>query len=276
MEVAALREPVARLITETADALIRPRFRQLRESDVEEKSPGELVTVADREAEARLTEGLCALTPDVPVVGEEAAAADPSVVQRLATDRCWLVDPLDGTANFVDGSPDYAVMVCLIERGAPVGAWVWQPEHSQLWTAARGAGTSCNGRPVTTASSRSGPDHRLAVLSRFLDAPTRATVDRHRHRFVSVEEGPRCAGVTYPALIEKRFDAVLFWRTLPWDHAPGVLLLTESGGAARRLDGSPYVVGDERAGLLCVTDDSSWSDMRAALLDDDPQPSAIA
>jgi fructose-1,6-bisphosphatase/inositol monophosphatase family enzyme len=90
---------------------------------------------------------------------------------------------------------------------------------------------------------------RGAVLTRFLDPMTSNLVARNRHRYGPVSHGRLCAGVDYPALIEGDQEFVLFWRTMPCDHAPGALLLSESGGVARRLDGTPYGPTQQRAGF---------------------------
>ncbi|HVE98619.1 MAG TPA: inositol monophosphatase family protein, partial [Mycobacteriales bacterium] len=144
------------------------------------------------------------------------------------------------------------------------------PEHDQMWIAVRGHGTRRNGELVRTPPRRALPSMRVGVLSRFLDEPTRSAVHERRLRFGTVAEGPRCAGVAYPQLIAGRYDAVLFWRTLPWDHAPGVLLLEEAGGSALRVDGSAYTPGDEQVGLLAVGAAAGWREVRDSLLGCDP------
>ena len=68
------------------------------------------------------------------------------------------------------------------------------------------------------------------------------------------------------AIVAGRQDFVAFWRTLPWDHAPGALLVREAGGVVRRFDGSDYAVGDDRAGLLAAANDDIWHTVRSALL----------
>ncbi|WP_275693324.1 inositol monophosphatase family protein [Nocardioides sp. TF02-7] len=89
-----------------------PRFRSLQTDQVSEKNPGDLVTVADHESEQLLTEALTAAYPDAVVLGEEAHAEDPGLLDRFNTaDHGFTVDPVDGTKNFVNGSPDHAVMI---------------------------------------------------------------------------------------------------------------------------------------------------------------------
>ena len=91
---------IERLIAEIAAEEVMPRFEKLEAGDVSEKSPGDLVTIADVATERRLTPALLDALPGSRVVGEEAAAADPRILDQLAgDDPVWVVDPIDGTAN---------------------------------------------------------------------------------------------------------------------------------------------------------------------------------
>lgn len=255
-----LMETVADAMQEVAAEVIEPRFGRLVDGDVSEKAAGELVTTADREAEVLLTRRLQVLLPGVPVVGEEATAEDPALLKLLATEsRVWLVDPVDGTSNFVDGSPDYAVMVALLHQGETVGSWIWLPETKFMYVAERGAGAFENGERLRISAAPRPPTRlRGVVKTTFLDAATAAAVEKNRHHFTSLTEGWRCAGVSYPRLIAGDVDFILYWRTLPWDHAPGVLLLQEAGGHAFRPDGDAYRAGDERLGLLLAPTPEIW------------------
>lgn len=241
-EVVALVEQVARQVH-------RPLFRTGVEQ--QEKAPGELVSRVDREAEALLTAGLLVLTPGAVVVGEEAVSADPSLLHALqGTAPVWLVDPLDGTSAYLAGSPDHAVMVALVDRGETVAAVVHLPEHGRTYAAERGSGTWRDGTRVRPST---GDPLRGAVLRRFLDEPTRAAVDENAWRFGDLTPHSTCAGVEYARLLDGQADFVLFWRTLPWDHAPGALLIAEAGGAALRPDRTPYRPDDDLVGLLAVS-----------------------
>ena len=263
-------DAIGALIVEVSERVIVPRFRALVAGDVSEKGPDDVVTVADTEAEELLTAQLLATCPEVPVIGEEAVAADPRLVENLdELATYWLLDPLDGTANFVEGNPDFGTMLALVHDGEPVAAWLWLPARDLMVTAEKGAGAWSGGRrlavpsdPVswTTAASRAW------VSVRFLPPDVRREVEVNASAFESVSAGPGSAVAAYPGLVAGEVDAALQWRTHPWDHAPGALVLTEAGGAARRPDGTPYRPGDPGAGLVLAARVEQWRDARDALL----------
>lgn len=260
MRTSELSQPVTEILRAAAESAVLPRFRALAAGDVSEKSPGEVVTVADRDAERLITRRLRELL-DIPVVGEEAAAADPGITAALHdAPRAWLVDPLDGTANFVRGSTDFAVMAALVQDGQTVAAWIIQPVSGVSYVAERGAGAWRDGVRLRREPAPSDlADLRGAALTGFLSPRARARIAASASRFAALTPGTGCAGVDYPRLAEGGQDFVRYERTLAWDHAPGALLLTEAGGVAQRLDGSRYRPDDERRGLLNAADPACWA-----------------
>jgi fructose-1,6-bisphosphatase/inositol monophosphatase family enzyme len=263
-------DAVPRLLREAAGSFVLPVFG--RAGAAEEKAPGEWVTTADRAAEAFLAPRLAALVPGSVVVGEEMAAADPAILVRLesATDA-WLLDPLDGTANFAAGTGPFAMMAALLRHGETIASWILDPQTGRLAQAQQGAGAWLDGQKVTT-SPATGPDATLkgAVLRRFLPALVASKVASAESRFAELPAGTGCAGADYPAIATGARDFILYWRTLPWDHAPGVLLAREAGGTALRPDGTPYQPAQHaRPGLLVARNPATWHQARAALI---PEP----
>src|SRR4051794_7070081 len=142
-------DAVLDLLREVAAEVITPRFRSLAAGEVMEKNPGDLVTVADREAEVLITAALQAAYPDALILGEEATHADETLVDRyFAAEHAFSVDPVDGTKNFVKGSKDHAVMASEVRGGEVVRAWIWQPQHATAYVAERGAGAYRDGEPI--------------------------------------------------------------------------------------------------------------------------------
>ncbi|MCP3880179.1 MAG: inositol monophosphatase [Sulfitobacter sp.] len=250
-------EAVTAAIVAAAAQEIRPRFRQLEDAEVEEKAPGEVVTAADRACEAVLTELLREIK-DAPAVGEEAASTNPDLMKSLEDSPVlWLVDPLDGTSNFADGSPDYSVMVAFLERGTATASWMWSPEHDLMAFAHRGEGAYLNGQRVLAPTPTGGPAELVGVVKdRFLPDDVKNTVRSNAHRFAPFATGWNCAGIDYPRLVEGAIDFLLYWRTLPWDHAPGVLFAQEAGCDALRPNSEPFKPDAARTGLVIAHSDA--------------------
>ncbi|MEH0983711.1 inositol monophosphatase family protein [Micromonospora sp. CPCC 205556] len=264
-----LRDDVGELLRETAAEIVLPLFRRLDEADVAEKAPGDLVTVADRRAEEKIAAALRRLLPGSVVVGEEAVADDPTLLRHLrGGGDVWLVDPVDGTGNFAAGRQPFALMVALLTDGELTGAWVLDPLADILADARVGEGTRLDGRPVHAADRPAVLGAlRGTAMTRFLPPGTRERVEAGGARIGELLPGQHCAGREYLDALTGDQSFVLFWRTLPWDHAPGVLLVREAGGVARRFDGTEYHPADDGRGLLVVADEHLWTDVRDALLD---------
>ena len=208
-----------RLLQDVAAEVVTPRFGALRAGDVSSKRrPGDLVTVADREAEVLITAALRAAHPGAVVVGEEAVAADPTLLRGWAeAPHAFTVDPVDGTRNFVKGSPDHAVMVAELRTGVVVRSWIWQPQHQTSYVAELGAGAWRDGTRLGTAAGAGGPASRRWTAT--------------------------CCGIDYPRLASGEAGWGVWLKTKPWDHAPGSLVLTEAGGTVRGLDRAAYRPG---------------------------------
>ncbi|WP_189827509.1 inositol monophosphatase family protein [Streptomyces finlayi] len=270
-------DEVTDILREAAAEAILPRHRALTEGEITEKTPGEVVTVADREAEALITRRLRAVR-DVPVVGEEAAAGNPALLHAVRdAPYAWLVDPLDGTPNFVAGRDDYAVMAALVQAGETVAAWILQPATGVAYVAERGAGAwrveapkgGADGARRLRRGAAPGDPAELGgvALTGFLDSAARAHVEATASRFGVLSAGTKCAGIDYPRLASGELDFLLYHRTLPWDHAPGALLVTEAGGAVRRPDDAcAYRPDDDRSGLVAAADTQTWRTVRDLLL----------
>ncbi|NBE80928.1 inositol monophosphatase family protein [Micromonospora rubida] len=262
-----LLDDVAELLHRAAADVVLPLFGKLDVADVAEKAPGELVTVADQRAEELISAGLRRLRPGSLVVGEEAAAEDPGLLDHLRDDGdVWLVDPIDGTSNFAAGKRPFALMVALLTDGAPVASWVLDPLAGTLAVARAGEGTLVNGGPVRTAEEVPPLGSlRGTAMTRFLSPEARRRAEAGGERIGELLPGQHCAGREYLDLLVGSQQFVLFWRTLPWDHAPGVLLVRQAGGVARRFDGSEYHPADGGRGLLVAANEQVWAEALDAL-----------
>jgi myo-inositol-1(or 4)-monophosphatase len=205
-----------------------------------EKTQHDFVTAVDRGAETLIAEMLLAAVPGSAIVGEELT---PSA--RPQADVVWIVDPLDGTTNFLHGYPQYAVSIAAVAGGELAAGVVHDVARDAVFTAARGVGARLDGAPLAV-SGVTHPPHALVGTGypfKRLDL-----LDRYLPQFKAVVQGSsgvRRAGSAALDLADVaagRFDA--FWELslAPWDVAAGVLLVREAGGVVTTLEGSADVL----------------------------------
>jgi fructose-1,6-bisphosphatase/inositol monophosphatase family enzyme len=265
-----LIDQVAELVRRIAAEEVAPRFAALQPEEISCKDGDELVTIVDRKVEDRLTHALPALLPGSRVVGEEACAVRPDLLDRLGEGTAWLVDPIDGTRNLAEGRAPFAVMVALLTGGELAASWIHDPLTGRMCIAERGGGAWLDGQ-------RLGPSLTLAVaeaegiISRaFLPADRQAAADRLAAAAKAAHPTARCAGHEYPLVATGAMQFALYWRTLPWDHAAGTLLLRESGGSVTHLDGSDYEPVRARPEILLAGSPEMADDLLRVLGEDMP------
>ncbi|MET7362424.1 inositol monophosphatase family protein [Streptomyces sp. NPDC005562] len=257
-------------LRKAAAAEVMPRFRRLAEGDVVQKSgPHDMVTVADRRAEEQLTRDLAALLPGSVVVGEEAVHADPVAYEAIHGDApVWIVDPVDGTRQFVNGDPGFCMLVALAVRGEVQASWTYAPALDELAVAVRGQGARLNGERLIAGSPA--PDRDLAVATSH---PDYTTEEQKKALLGLAVDGVRprpcgSAGLEYLAIARGDLDAVAFSWELAWDHAAGLLLVAEAGGADLTLTGEPFRIGGNNALPFTAARDAATARRVVGLLAD--------
>jgi fructose-1,6-bisphosphatase/inositol monophosphatase family enzyme len=265
---------VVQLLRTAARQEIMPRFRKLAPGAVRAKTgPNDLVTEADVAAELLITAGLHRMFPGCLVVGEEATAADPALPGQLAAaELAFVVDPVDGTSNFVAGLPLFGVMVAAVSHGAVIAAAIHDPVGDDTAVALRGEGawiwTPDGSRARLQVSVPSAPEAMTGCISwRYMPRPLQQAVVRNMVQLAGVADY-RCAAHEYRMLAAGHCDYLIFNRLMPWDHLPGSLLHQEAGGYSAHFDGSPYRPGDMTGGLICTPDRVSFEALSAMLMED--------
>jgi myo-inositol-1(or 4)-monophosphatase len=203
------------------------------------KGPRDLVTEADLEAQRAVEDVVRAAFPEHAVVGEEGPTSGESEHGRAGQPYRWIVDPLDGTTNFVHGVPHFAVSVALEHDGTLLAGTVLDPIAGECFTAGHGIGARLNDRPLQT----SGVEHMGEALCAVgfaadvrEDSPDLAAFLRVLPQCQAIRRtGSAALNVAYVAA--GRFDAAWAFSTKLWDIAAGVLLVREAGGVATSPDG---------------------------------------
>lgn len=262
-----LVEAVSQAIRDVAAAVILPRFRALEKSDVEVKEGGSLVTIADKESEALLSEKLAALLPGSVVLGEESFEADPSILGYLKdSELVWIIDPVDGTHNFAHGNVNFGVIVGLARNNETQCAWLYDAVKDTMVTAGRGQG-------AWIEAGKGAEPTRLVVNSRDdLDDMTAQIGGHVEHRFTNNLEAAgvglsriRCSLHDFLRFAQGHSQMILHRETKPWDHAATVLVAQEAGGYAALEDGTPYKPSDFGETLFVATDKKAWEKLTAMI-----------
>jgi fructose-1,6-bisphosphatase/inositol monophosphatase family enzyme len=256
------------IIGEVGANVIMPRFRNLAVGDVEMKGINDPVTIADKESEHILSEKLTVYVPGSVVVGEESFAKDKAIMAHIDAEHpVWIIDPIDGTRNFVAGVPEFAVMVALVDRRETIASWIHDPNTGDTIMAEAGAGVWLRGNKLLLATS----DPSIATVGlvgarvkKLISDPAVMPQDRDMPK---IEIGS-CAGFDYPRLFTgevnfanrqtARAGFLLYRHTNAWDHVPGLFLHHEAGGYSADWSGKPYDMSNPRSGLLYAPNKDIW------------------
>ena len=263
---------ISDILAEAARIEIMPRFKALTDGEIRHKSSiFDPVTEADEAAERFISGALRACYPGALIVGEEATSADPSLLDRLHdAPLAFVVDPIDGTRNFVAGLPLFGVIAAAIVQGEVVAGVIHDPVCQDTVQAVKGGGAwFCrDGRaPRRLHVAAPAPLERMEgiVGTNFLPEPMRTTVLNNLPRLGSTA-WLRCAAHEYRMAAAGSCHVMFYNRLMPWDHAAGWLLHREAGGYSAHFDGRDYRPAQTTGGLICAPDRASWQAVRDGLL----------
>lgn len=204
---------------------------------VREKAPADLVTEADVASQDAIRQIILRAFPEHGFISEEAP-----VERRSQPDYCWIVDPLDGTTNYVHKMPHYSVSIALEHRGELIAGTVFDPSNDEIFTAEVGCGAFLNGERLKTASTK-----RLAEALVAISFPPRVSPGsihiRDFTRTVTASQSIRrlgSAALNLSYVAAGRLDAYIAREIQSWDVAAGALLIREAGGTLTGIDGQPF------------------------------------
>jgi len=223
-------------------------FGEVAELQVSKKGPADFVSAADIKAEEVLVEELTKARPGYGFLAEERGAVE-------GTDKThrWIIDPLDGTTNFLHGLPHFAINIALERDGVVVAAVTYNPVSNELYWAEKGKGAFLNDKRLRVAARRHLVDCVLATGIPFAGRPGHSQFLKELHQISQRVAGVRrfgSAALDMAFVAAGRFDG--FWeRNLqPWDLAAGGLLVLEAGGAVSGAEGQPFSLAD---GDVCAS-----------------------
>jgi len=222
-------------------------FGELAELQVARKAPADFVSAADLKAEQTIFEMLSKARPGYGFLGEERG-----LIEGTDKTHTWIVDPLDGTTNFLHAIPHFAINIALQREGAVVAAVTYNPISNDLFWAEKGKGCFLNDKRLRVAARTRMDEAVMATGIPFLGHGQHATFLKELHQISQRVAGVRrfgSAALDLAWVAAGRYDA--YWeRDLnPWDLAAGVLLVTEAGGRVTNAQGEDDVLG---SGSVCA------------------------
>lgn len=266
---------LAAILSDLRDAAVReilPRFLKLGTGAIRTKTaPDDVVTDADIGAERMLSEAFAQRFPGAVIVGEEAVAADPGLLDELGkAELVVVIDPVDGTWNFAHGLPVFGSMMAVIAEGITVAGVIHYPLTGDYIAAIRGQGAwhiGADGARTNLRVAAPVPISRMAGLVPLPQMPPneRALVAPRVAAFAQTTTY-RCSAYEYRLLVQAAIHFSLNAHLQPWDHAAGQLIHTEAGGYSAVLPGIAYHPGMTNGRLLLAPDKASWEAVRQALL----------
>ncbi|KAA5603384.1 inositol monophosphatase family protein [Blastochloris sulfoviridis] len=233
-----LRSPLLTVMVQAAlkaGRSLKRDFGEVEELQVSLKGPANFVSVADRRAEQIVFAELKKARPDYGFLMEESGAVEGSDKSHR-----WLVDPLDGTTNFLHGIPHFAVSIGLERDGVPVAGVIYNPATDELFTAERGRGAFVNDRRLRVAARK---DLSAAVITCGIPHLARGDHDLFRRELAVVQSkaaGLRrfgAASLDLAWVAAGRFDGYWERHLSPWDIGAGIVMVREAGGFVTDLDG---------------------------------------
>ncbi len=217
-----------------ASHFIMTHFQQLSSSDVNEKQQNDYVTFVDKGSELRIVEMIRAHFPDHAILAEESGPSGNT------GEYLWVIDPLDGTTNFIHGIPHFAISIALLEKGQPLAGYIYHPVLQEEYFAWRGMGAFFQNHPIRVRTINSLNQALGATGFPFKNLDhLPAWIDMFRKTF-PLTKGLRrmgSAALDMAYVAAGHFD--FFWeaRLCPWDYLAGILIVQEAGGIATNFAG---------------------------------------
>ncbi len=229
--------PLLQVMIDAARKAGRPLVRDFGEVQalqVSRKGPGDFVTAADIRCEENLFELLMKARPGYTFIGEERGR-----IEGTDKTHSWIVDPIDGTSNFMHGMPHFAINIALEREGAIVAAVTFNPILNELFWAERGRGAFLNDKRIRVSARNKLPDCLIGMGAPFIGRPGHGQYFRELHQITQRVAGVRrlgSAALDLAWVAAARYDGYWERNLQTWDVAAGVLLVTEAGGVVSTIE----------------------------------------
>lgn len=226
-------------LTKKVGAFIQQEANGFNTSLTHEKGLNQLVSYVDKTAETMLVDGLKVIFPEAGFITEEETIA------TVLKEYMWVIDPLDGTTNFIHSLPVYSISVALLHNNKPVVGVVYEPNRNELFTATLGGGAFLNNKRIQVTTNTELAKSLLATGFPYYDFENMPKYLNALQTFLKTTRGMRrmgSAAVDLAYVACGRFDGFFEYSLSPWDVAAGVLLVKEAGGKTSTFNGGDNAI----------------------------------
>ncbi len=226
-------------------SILKENFKKIKKEDVEYKSRKDFVTYVDKTSEERIRNFILSVYPDHSFLGEEEG-----IIGNKDSEYRWIVDPLDGTKNYINGFEIFAVSVALEKDGDIIAGSIYIPMLDKLYWAGKGKGAYLNGEKIKVSSR----PKEMAIIATGFPFRYVEDIDRYLKAFreamitFSAVRRPGAAAVDLAMTAEGVFDGFFEMKLSVWDIAAGYLLVEEAGGVFTNFQGEKVLDGNVIAG----------------------------
>jgi len=225
---------------------LKKEITQISASDIENKNVHDFVTYVDKTAEQKLVKGLSKILPEAGFLTEEKTTAQTEKPLR------WIIDPLDGTTNYIHGLPPYSISVALAEKNKLIAGIIYEVTHNELFYAWESGGAFLNGNPIHVSPTKKVFDSFLATGFPFKDYKYLENFMKTLSHFMENSQGLRrlgSAAVDLAYVACGRFDGFYEYSLQPWDVAAGAFIVQQAGGTVSDFKGgNNFIHGGE---IIC-------------------------
>ena len=242
-------------------SLIRD-FGEIEKLQVSTKGPGDFVSAADKRSEKIIIEELLKANPNYGILSEETG-----VINKDNKDNRWIIDPIDGTLNFLNGIPQFAISIGYEEKGEIVSGIIFDPIKDEMFFAEKGAGSFLNNSRIRVTNKKKLKDCILVTGGPKFNSKKRDIIFQEYIKISNLVDAPvrkfgsAALGMSYVAA--GRFDAYWEWELNYWDIAAGIVILKEAGGFVEFME--PGTINSTKRNIL-GTNSSIQDELRAALI----------
>ncbi len=247
-DLAALTTGIRTIATEAGAFLLQERAKFQREA-IEYKGLNNLVSYVDKETEKQLVERLSQLLPEAGFITEEGTTGQEADKTALN----WIIDPLDGTANFIHDLPVFSVSIGLAQGSTPIAGVIYDPNRAECFSAWQGGGAYCNDTPIHVSPATQLGESLIATGFPYYEFDKMQPYLHILETLMQQTHGLRrmgSAAIDLAYVACGRFEAFYEYNLKSWDMAAGVLLVREAGGVVTDFDGGDAFLfrGDVVAG----------------------------